>query len=152
MACRSCRPRATMARGSDWGDHNPAAGSNQMALRAHLIGGEWVEGTDAQADINPSDLRDVVGTYARADRALAEQAIAAAKAAFPGWSRSTPQQRFDILDATGDEILKRKQELGELLAREEGKPLADGVAEAGGARPNFQVFPPRGAPPCRGGG
>ena len=111
-----------------------------MALKAHLIGGAWVEGTDAQDDINPSDLSDVVGTYARADRTLAEQAIAAAKAAFPAWSRSTPQQRFDLLDATGDEILKRKEELGELLAREEGKPRADGIAEAGRAGQIFKFF------------
>ena len=111
-----------------------------MALKAHLIGGEWVEGTDAQDDLNPSDLSDVVGVYARADRALAEQAIAAAKAAFAGWSRSTPQQRFDLLDAAGDEILKRRQELGELLAREEGKPLADGIGEAGRAGQIFKFF------------
>ena len=111
-----------------------------MALKPHLIGGAWVEGTDAQDDINPSDLSDVVGTYARADRALAEQAIAAAQAAFPAWSRSTPQQRFDLLDAVGDEILTRRQELGELLSREEGKPLADGVGEAGRAGQIFKFF------------
>jgi aldehyde dehydrogenase (NAD+) len=111
-----------------------------MALKGHLIGGEWVEGTEAQDDLNPSDLSEVVGTYARADRALAERAIAAAKAAFPAWARSTPQQRFDLLDATGDEILKRRQELGELLAREEGKPLADGIAEAGRAGQIFKFF------------
>ena len=127
----------------------PAAGSIAMALKPHLIGGAWVEGTDAQDDINPSDLSDVVGTYARADRALAEQAIAAAKAAFPAWSRSTPQQRFDLLDAVGDEILKRRQELGELLAREEGKPLADGVGEAGARRADLQVLRRRGAASCR---
>jgi aldehyde dehydrogenase (NAD+) len=111
-----------------------------MALKAHLIGGEWVEGNEAQDDVNPSDLSDVVGVYARADRALAERAIAAAKAAFPAWSRSTPQQRFDLLDAVGDEILKRRQELGELLAREEGKPLADGMGEAGRAGQIFKFF------------
>jgi alpha-ketoglutaric semialdehyde dehydrogenase len=111
-----------------------------MALRAHLIGGEWVEGTEAQNDINPSDLSDVVGTYARADRTLAERAIAAAKAAFPAWSRSTPQQRFDLLDAAADEILRHKEELGELLAREEGKPRADGIAEAGRAGQIFKFF------------
>jgi aldehyde dehydrogenase (NAD+) len=111
-----------------------------MALKAHLIGGAWVEGTEALDDLNPSDLSDVVGVYARADRALAEQAIAAAKAAFPSWSRSTPQQRFDLLDAVGDEILKRRQELGELLAREEGKPLADGIGEAGRAGQIFKFF------------
>ena len=51
-----------------------------MALKPHLIGGAWVASGEAQDDINPSDLKDVVGSYARADRALAEQAIAAAKA------------------------------------------------------------------------
>ena len=111
-----------------------------MALKPHLIGGEWVDSADAQDDINPSDLKDVVGQYARADRALAERAVAAAKAAFPAWARSTPQQRFDLLDAAADEILKRRQELGELLAREEGKPRADGIAEAGRAGQIFKFF------------
>ena len=111
-----------------------------MALQPHLIGGEWVAGTEAQDDINPSDLSDIVGTYARADRALTDQAIAAARAAFPAWAHSTPQQRFDLLDAAGDEILRRKEELGELLAREEGKPRADGIAEAGRAGQIFKFF------------
>jgi acyl-CoA reductase-like NAD-dependent aldehyde dehydrogenase len=111
-----------------------------MALKPHLIGGEWVESAEAQDDVNPSDVTDVVGSYGRADRALADQAISAAKAAFPAWSRSTPQQRFDLLDAVGDEILKRRQELGELLSREEGKPLADGIGEAGRAGQIFKFF------------
>jgi alpha-ketoglutaric semialdehyde dehydrogenase len=112
----------------------------EMALKPHLIGGAWVEGSDGGDNVNPSDLSDVVGVYGRADRALVEQAIAAAKAAFPAWSRGTPQQRFDLLDATGDEILRRKEELGELLAREEGKPRADGIAEAGRAGQIFKFF------------
>ena len=111
-----------------------------MALKPHLIGGAWVEGSDGQDNVNPSDLSDVVGVYGRADRALAEQAIAAAKAAFPAWSRSTPQQRFDILDAAGSEILARKAEIGELLAREEGKIRAEGVMEAARAGQIFKFF------------
>ena len=111
-----------------------------MALKPHLIGGAWVEGSDGQDNVNPSDLSDVVGTYGRADRALAEQAIAAAKAAFPAWSRSTPQQRFDILDAAGTEILARKAEIGELLSREEGKVRAEGVMEAARAGQIFKFF------------
>jgi alpha-ketoglutaric semialdehyde dehydrogenase len=111
-----------------------------MALKAHLIGGEWVEGTAAQDNRNPSDLSDVVGSYARADRALAERAIAAARAAFPGWSRATPQQRFDVLDAAATEILARKAELGELLAREEGKTKAEGILEAARAGQIFKFF------------
>jgi aldehyde dehydrogenase (NAD+) len=111
-----------------------------MALKAHLIGGEWVASGEASENRNPSDLADVVGLYARADRALAEQAIAAAKAAFKGWAATTPQQRFDILDAAGDEILRRKEELGELLSREEGKTRAEGIGEAARAGQIFKFF------------
>ena len=111
-----------------------------MALKPHLIGGEWVEGTNAKDNINPSDLSDVVGSYAHADRALAERAIAAARAAFPAWSRATLQQRFDVLDKAGDEILRRKEELGELLAREEGKTKPEGVLEAARAGQIFKFF------------
>jgi aldehyde dehydrogenase (NAD+) len=111
-----------------------------MALKTHQIGGAWVEVSDGQEIVTPSDLSDVVGVYARADKALAEQAVAAAKAAFPAWSRTTPQQRFDILDAAGDEILARKAEIGELLSREEGKIRAEGVMEAGRAGQIFKFF------------
>jgi acyl-CoA reductase-like NAD-dependent aldehyde dehydrogenase len=111
-----------------------------MALKPHLIGGEWVEGTGAKDNINPSDLSDVVGSYASADRALTERAIAAAKAAFPAWSRATLQQRFDVLDKAGDEILRRKEELGELLAREEGKTKPEGILEAARAGQIFKFF------------
>src|SRR5919106_4929713 len=112
----------------------------EMALKPHLIGGAWVEGSDGGDNVNPSDLSDVIGVYGRADRALAGQAIAAAKAAFPAWSRSTPQQRFDILDAAGTEILARKAEIGELLAREEGKIRAESVMEAARAGQIFKFF------------
>ncbi len=111
-----------------------------MALQPHLIGGEWVATGEGRENRNPSDLADLVGVYASADKALALQAIAAAKAAFPAWAASTPQQRFDLLDAAGDEILRRKQELGELLAREEGKTLAEGVGEAARAGQIFKFF------------
>jgi aldehyde dehydrogenase (NAD+) len=81
------------------------------------IGGQWVDGTSINENINPSNTTDVVGHYARASRAQADEAIAAAKAAFPAWSRTTPQERYEILKKASDEILARKDELGRLLAR-----------------------------------
>jgi aldehyde dehydrogenase (NAD+) len=69
-----------------------------------------------------------------------DQAIAAAREAFKGWSRTTPQQRFDILDHAATEVLARKEELGRLLAREQGKPLADGIGEAGRAGAILKFF------------
>ena len=106
----------------------------------NLIGGEWVEGTRVRRNINPSDTRDVVGEYAQADAEQARQAIGAAVQAQTAWGATTPQQRFDILDAAGAEILARKQELGDLLAREEGKTLPEAIGEAARAGSIFKYF------------
>jgi aldehyde dehydrogenase (NAD+) len=91
-------------------------------------------------NINPSDLSDLVGEYAQADAEQTRQAIAAARDAFPKWALSTPQQRFDVLDAVGTEILARKAELGDLLAREEGKTLPEAIGEVGRAGQIFKFF------------
>jgi aldehyde dehydrogenase (NAD+) len=104
------------------------------------IGGEWVAGTGVADNINPSDVADIVGRYARADASHVAAAVAAAKGAAPLWASSTPQQRFDVLDFVGTEILARKEELGELLAREEGKTLPEAVGEAGRAGAIFKFF------------
>src|SRR6185295_17904008 len=106
----------------------------------NLIDSQRVESTERNTDINPSNTGDVVGEFARASRTDLDAAIAAARQAFPGWSRANPQQRFDILDKAGTEILARKEELGRQLAREQGKPLADGIGEAGRAGYIFKFF------------
>ena len=106
----------------------------------NLIGGEWVAGARASRNVNPSDTSDVVGEYAQADATQTRQAIAAARQAFAGWSLSTPQQRFDILDAAGTEILARRAELGDLLAREEGKTLPEAIGEVQRAGNIFKFF------------
>jgi len=106
----------------------------------NLIGGEWVDGPRASRNVNPSDTRDLVGEYAQADAAQTQAAIAAATAAFPAWSLTTPQQRFDILDAAGHEILARRAELGDLLAREEGKTLPEAIGEVARAGNIFKFF------------
>ena len=111
-----------------------------MTVHRNFIGGDWIAAANAAPDINPSDVSDVVGEYARASRADADMAIAAAKAAFPAFARTTPQARADALKSIGDEIIARKDELGRLLSREEGKPLADGVAEVVRAGQIFGFF------------
>ncbi len=106
----------------------------------NLINGEWVEGAQQSRNINPSDTGDVIGIYAQADAEQTRAAIAAAQTAFAGWSLSTPQQRFDVLDAAGSEILARKAELGDLLAREEGKTLPEAIGEVARAGAIFKFF------------
>ncbi|MBI5264634.1 MAG: aldehyde dehydrogenase family protein [Bradyrhizobium sp.] len=110
------------------------------AVFKNFIGGEWVDGTGVTRNINPSNTNDVVGEYAKADKAQTEKAIAAAKAAFPAWSRSTPQERYDALNRISAEILSRKEELGRLLAREEGKTLPEGIGEVARAGQIFAFF------------
>lgn len=106
----------------------------------NLIAGREVESTERNTNINPSNTHDVIGEFARASQKDLDDAIASAREAFKTWSRSTPQQRFDILDKAGTEILARKDELGRMLAREQGKPLADGIGEAARAGLIFKFF------------
>jgi aldehyde dehydrogenase (NAD+) len=111
-----------------------------MGLHQNFIAGEWVKGDKVTKNINPSNTNDVIGEYVQATAADTEAAIAAANAALPAWSRTTPQERHDILKRVGDEIMARKDELGKLLAREEGKTLPEGVGETVRAGQIFLFF------------
>jgi aldehyde dehydrogenase (NAD+) len=106
----------------------------------NFIAGEWVPGASTRPNINPSDTGDVIGDYAQADAGQVDAAIAAAAAAAPGWAATTPQQRFDILDAAGSELLARREEIGRLLSREEGKTLPEGIGETHRAAMIFKFF------------
>ncbi|MGW9231676.1 aldehyde dehydrogenase family protein [Pseudorhizobium sp. NPDC055634] len=110
-----------------------------MTIYQNLIAGEWV-GSDASSNISPSDTNDVVGSYAQGSAEDAKQAIAAAKAAFPKWSQSGILERHGILKKAADEILARKEELGKLLAREEGKTLPEAIGETIRAAQIFDYF------------
>ena len=85
-------------------------------VHRNLIGGAWIDGVDINQDVNPSDTSDAVGRYALASGEQAREAVAAARAAAPGWAGSSPLLRFEILDAAGNEILRSKERLGDLLA------------------------------------
>src|SRR5439155_2092239 len=111
-----------------------------MLMFNNLIDGEWLSDGARAPNVNPSDTKDIVGEAVRGRRAQAEAAIAAAKTAFPAWSRSTPQARYDILKKASDEILARKDELGRLLSREEGKTLPEGIGEVARAGQIFAFF------------
>ena len=109
-------------------------------MNKNFIAGEWLEGADINLNINPSDTNDVVGEYARADASQAAMAVDAAFEAAPNWARSTAEVRSDALDHIGTEILARREELGRLLAREEGKTLPEGVGEVVRAGRVFKFF------------
>ena len=104
------------------------------------INGRWETSGTTGISQNPSDTREAVAEYARADRNQAELAIRAAAEALPQWSHSGPQRRADALDQIGSELLARKDELGKLLAREEGKTLPEAIGEVARAGNIFKFF------------
>ena len=110
-----------------------------MELHHNYIDGAWIGGEGASR-LNPSNTSEVVGQYVRGSADDANSAIAAAKAAFPAWSRSGIQQRHDILRAASDELSARREEIGRILSREEGKTLAEGIGETVRAAQVFDFF------------
>ena len=106
---------------------------------ANLIEGAHVSGP-AKPNVNPSDVSDTIGEFVQGDAAQVSSAIAAARNAFPAWSRVSPQVRSDVLDRAAETILARREELGRLLSREEGKTLAEGIGEVVRAGQIFKFF------------
>lgn len=109
-------------------------------MKPLLINGEWRTPSQALDNINPSDTSDIIDTYGQAGVPETRDAIEAARKAAPKWAATTPQQRNDLLARIGQEILSRKDELGTLLSREEGKTLAEGTAEVIRAGHIFSFF------------
>ncbi len=106
----------------------------------NLIDGQWVAGNSYSQNLNPSNLADVIGEYAQGDAAQVEAAVQAARAAFPAWSTGSVQARADALEKIAAEILARREELGELLAREEGKTRPEAIGEVVRAGQIFRFF------------
>lgn len=105
-----------------------------------FIAGQWREGESAIANHSPSDTNDLIGHYAQASVAQVGEAIAAARQGQREWARSGLEQRYAVLMAIGDELAARKEELGQLLSREEGKPLAEGIGEVGRSAQFFHYY------------
>ncbi|RZJ42276.1 MAG: aldehyde dehydrogenase family protein [Brevundimonas sp.] len=94
----------------------------------------WINGEKVKADLkgeshNPSDTRELVARTPDGGDAEVDAAVQAAKAAFPGWSDASPEVRSDILDKAGTLVMERREQLGRLLSREEGKTLPEGIGE-----------------------
>ena len=110
------------------------------SMKKNYIAGEWLGSDETIENINPSDISDVIGSYAQADVEQTNLAVEAADHARETWSRSSLQVRSDILDKIGNEILRNSKDLGELLSREEGKTIGEGIGEVTRAGHIFKFF------------
>ena len=106
----------------------------------NFIAGDWCDGAGVVANVNPSDLSDVIGHFAQGTAADVDRAVAAARAAQPIWAAAGIQRRHDALMQIGTELMARAGEIGALLSREEGKPLAEGKGEVYRAGQFFTWF------------
>lgn len=106
----------------------------------NFIAGEWRDGEETVANINPSDLSDVIGHFAQASAAQLDAAVVAAREAQPRWWAAGIQRRHDALMKIGTDLMAHAAEIGALLSREEGKPLAEGKGEVYRAGQFFTWF------------
>ena len=104
-----------------------------------LIDGRLVDGDSQMEVINPA-TEERLALCARASKAQLDQAVAAAKAAFPAWSAKPIEERRAALAAMADTIQANAAELGRILTQEQGKPLQDAIGEAYGAAAFFRYF------------
>ena len=95
----------------------------------NLIAGEWVEGTSEIENRNPSDVTDLIGLFTQANADQLQATLEAAHQAQREWAAYGMERKQAVLMAIGNELMARAEELGTLLSREEGKPLAEGKGE-----------------------
>ena len=95
----------------------------------NFLAGEWLAGDTSVENRNPSDLSDVIGHFAQASSSQLTKALDAARSAQKIWAATGLEARQTVLMNIGNELMERSAELGTLLSREEGKPLAEGKGE-----------------------
>ena len=106
----------------------------------HFIGGALVAGGDYTENRNPSDTDDLIGLYAVGGVEEVDAAVAAATQAFATWSTTPTGQRSAVLQRISAGIAEREPELADMLAREEGKTLAEAIGEVRRAAATFSYY------------
>jgi acyl-CoA reductase-like NAD-dependent aldehyde dehydrogenase len=127
-------------------EHNASRGAGDreqlledaMAYKM-LINGKLVDGAKTLDVFNPA-TGGVLAVCPRADQAQLNEAVAAAKAAFPAWSALSFGERRKKLDAIADALEARATEFARLLTQEQGKPIAQATGEVMGAVAGMRYF------------
>jgi len=93
----------------------------------NFIGGQWVAPASGEYfdNVNPADTRDIVGRFPKSGAADVQAAVESSKRGFEIWKRTPAPARGDILRRVGEILVARKDELGDLMTREMGKPVAE---------------------------
>lgn len=104
-----------------------------------LIGGKLVDGEKSSPVLNPA-TEENVADCPRGSEGQLNEAVAAAKAAFPGWSATPIDERKKVVSAIADAIEANADDIARILTQEQGKPLGDATMETYGAAAFFRYF------------
>jgi aldehyde dehydrogenase (NAD+) len=98
-----------------------------MKLFKNFIAGAWIEPSSGAYfdNINPADTDDIVGRFPLSTRADVDRAVASALRGFERWRRTPAPARGDVIRRVGDVLVRRKDEIADLMTREMGKPLTE---------------------------
>src|SRR5438093_12291537 len=102
-----------------------------METYRNFIGGKWIESASSKTvnNINPADTEDIIGAVRQATREEARAAVEAAAEAFQSW-RATPAPARGKIVAKAARLMEEvKEELAQLLTREEGKTVGESRGE-----------------------
>jgi alpha-ketoglutaric semialdehyde dehydrogenase len=119
---------------------NKVIARTQTEDLSHYIGGARVGASPVHQSENPSNTSEIVARFPDGGKDDVDAAVEAARKAFPAWADASPEVRSDCLDRVGEIILRRREELGRLLSREEGKTLPEGIGEVARAGRIFKYF------------
>jgi len=98
-------------------------------MTTHYIAGQWLAGQgDALQSLNPV-TQAVIWEGQGASAAQVEQAVAAARQAFPGWARQSLDRRIAVLEAFAAQLKANADALAHCIGEETGKPLWEAATE-----------------------
>ncbi len=96
---------------------------------ANFIAGQWTPGPGALLAVTDPATGTTITEVPDSGAAEARAALDAAHAAFPAWKKVPAKQRAQIIKRWNDLVLAHQDDLGKLISREQGKPLAEGRGE-----------------------
>ena len=102
----------------------------KLVAGRHLIGGRWLAPAARMFDsLNPAINTEVVGAFPLGTKETADDAVAAARAAFPAWRRNSRIRRAELFDNLAQIVKREAENLSQLMARECGKVITECRAE-----------------------
>ena len=110
-------------------------------MNGHFIGGEWLDASDGATIevLNPA-TGEPIAEVAQGTAEDVDRAVAAAKAALPGWMDATPGERAELLLKLADVIEENAEELAQIESRNVGKPIAYAREEPPVCADNLRFF------------